>query len=565
MLASKEYVESLEKLENGKMINLRIRGVSMYPAIKDYDRLVIEPLMEKKINIGDILAVDKIGPEDRTFLIHRLIKIKKQDGKIEYYTKGDNSIETVDGPFEIHRIKGRVVRISRNNIDINLRSKLHLAFAPFIALLSREVPGILKVVSSINSAIAERRVLLSKLTKRIKNKDPLYVNAQELCLLLFNGLISGEPKEEAICLIQEGVRWNSFCDIAVNSARTVVILKNLKTLKDFVEIPEFVFERLENIRLNIISGALRSNAEFIEILRLFSQAQIKVIPLKGVILSQRLYGDMFSRGPSADMDLMIKESDRFKAADLLKKIGYQQVELNEFEAWQWHYDFSRPGACPLDLHWDITMMNRSSDRIEGFWLGAKRAEAGLSCYELSDEFNLLYLCVNLINSKGYKGLKSLFDIRDLVEKSRDFRWEFLVDKASEYKIRNSVFAALIQAKNIVDADVPPAVLSRLKAGTFKRLFINIFLNRSVVFGPGIRRRIMDGFLSYILFELLEADSLTDYLKIAKRVISPPRKVLELSLLLPAAKQPGPIDWQYGLCIIKRLCRASYKAVRVFLG
>lgn len=565
MLASKEYIESLEMLENGKVINLPIRGMSMYPVIKDYDRLVIEPVIGKGINIGDILAVDKADPDCRTFLIHRLIRIRRQSGKIEYYTKGDNSAKTTEGPFEISRIKGRVVRVRRKNIDINLRSKLHLAFAPLMALLSRELPGVLKVVNSINSIIVERQFLSAKLIKRIRNKDPLYDNAQGLCILLSNGLIDEEPSNKAIYLIREGVRWKSFTDIAINSARAPVILKNLKQLGDSVEIPGFVFERLENVRLNIIAGNLRFNKELIEILRSFSQAEIKAIALKGVTLCQRLYADIFSRGPSADIDLLIEENNRFEARELIKKMGYQEVLANEVETWLWHYDFSRPGAYALDLHWDITMMDRSAERINGFWLDAKRVEGETNYYELSDEFTLLYLCVNLINSKGYKGLKSFFDIRDLIGKSPDFRWEFFVKKAFEFKIKNSVFAALTQAKNIVGADVPGAALSGLKPGVFKRLFIRIFLNRSVVFGPGIRRRIMDGFLSYILFELLEADSLMAYLKIAKRVIFPPRKSLELALLLPTANQPRMIDWQYGLCVLNRLCRASYKAVKIFLG
>ncbi len=565
MLPAEEYIKSLEMLENGKVINLRIRGVSMYPAIKDYDKLVIEPVLNKRVGVGDILVVDKRDPDCRTFLIHRLVRISEQNGNVEYYTKGDNSTKAVEGPFQISRIKGRVISIRRNDIDINLRSKLHLSFAPLTALLSRKFPAILKVINNINNTIVERRLLFAKLIKRIRNKDPLYYNAQGLCILLSRGFIDEELNNKAIFLIREGVRWNRFVDIAINSARVVIIIKNLKVLSDYVEIPEFVFERLESMRLNAISQTARSNVELSGILKSFSQAQIKAIPLKGVVLSGRLYADISSRGPSADIDLLIRENDRLKAGDLMNKMGYREVPANEVEAWQWHDDFSQPGACPLDLHWDITMMNRSPERINGFWLDAKRVESGMDCYELSDEFTILYLCVNLINSKGYKGLKSFLDIRDLIEKSENFRWDLFVKKAFEFKIKNSVFAALIQAKKIVGADVPEAILSNLKPGVFKRLFVNIFMNRSVVFGPGVRRRILDGFLSYILFELLEADSLAAYLRIVKRVFLPPRKSLELSQLLPTARQPGRIDWQYGLCTVNRLCRAFYKAVKIFLG
>lgn len=565
MLNADEFIKSLEMLEAGNVIDLAIRGRSMYPAIKDFDKLRIEPLIEKKINNGDILAIDKIDSRSRTLLIHRLIRVSKQNGAINYYTKGDNATGGIEGPFDISQIKGRVISIRRNGININLNSGLNLTFAPLIALFSLRSPTFLKAYNSLASLIAERKLLFLKLIKRIKNRDPLCFNAQELCILLSRLGMNSERKSKATQLIQEGVRWNSFCDMAINSARPLTVIENLKGLDDFSQIPGFVFERLEKFGINTINSAAHSNAQLLEILKSFSQAQIKAIPLKGVILSRILYNDIASRVPGVDIDLLIKESDRLKSGELLKAMGYQEVAVNEVQAWQWYQDFYRPGFLALDLHWDITMMNRTPLRIDGFWQGAKPAGDEVGYYLFCDEFLMLYLCLNLINSKGYKSLKNFIDIHDLIEKSPGLNWGLIADKALEYNIKTSIFASLIAAKNIIDAPVPESVLAKLKPGILKRLFINIFLSRPVIFEPVLRRKIMEGFLDYIFFELLEASSLREYLKIGKRVFFPPKRSLELSLFLPTASPAKGQGFQYCLATLKRFCHASYKVVKVLLG
>ena len=69
-----------------------VTGDSMYPALKSYDVIIIEPI--KKVQINDIVIIDY---RDRNslfsnydFLVHRVTKIWEKDGVKFIQTKGDN-------------------------------------------------------------------------------------------------------------------------------------------------------------------------------------------------------------------------------------------------------------------------------------------------------------------------------------------------------------------------------------------------------------------------------------------------------------------------------------------
>jgi hypothetical protein len=360
--------------------------------------------------------------------------------------------------------------------------------------------------------------------------------------------------------------------MAISSGRTIFMLKNLKILQSFIDIPSFVIERLEMVRLEIITKSEKNHSGLLCILKNFSEARISVIPLKGTFLSGILYGDISLRGVSTDIDLLIREQDEKKACEIMQNLGYEEGREREIDAWRWHRDFFREGNLSVDLHWDITMTNRSIRRAEGLWQGVRRAEvvkngevAGY--FQWPQETLLLFLCVNLINSKGYRSLRGFFDIDALIVNSKALDWEAVVVNSFKYKANNSVYAGLLKSKEILNTKVPHFILERLRPSIIKRLLINLFLSRSVIFENNLRRKIMDGFLSYIFFEFLEARSTGDYLKIIKRVFFPPPEALELSYvnnLMPGGSKINS-KLQYAIYLLKRYARSFDKIRSLILG
>lgn len=268
--------------------------------------------------------------------------------------------------------------------------------------------------------------------------------------------------------------------------------------------------------------------ELKRVLRYFSERGIAVIPLKGIALAERLYGDVAARDRSVDTDLLVKEKDRERGAAALKELGYIPAYAGETEAYEWCRTFHNPKKNMIELHWDITMMVRSPERIEGLWRGARpRQWEGVSFYDLEPAELLLYLAAHLVNSDSFRHLKYLCDIDRLIGKyGNEIEWDSLIAKAVEWRLSGSLYTALKVTGDILGTDFPEDELRRLRVSFPKKIFIRAFAGRSVVFRSRVRRRILDKFLSYILFEIMEANSLKDHVNIFKRVLFPPREMME---------------------------------------
>ncbi|MEW6170002.1 MAG: nucleotidyltransferase family protein [Candidatus Omnitrophota bacterium] len=543
----------MHSLKDGQNIDVCVHGDSMYPYIKDYDILTIAPNIDKILHLGDIVAVRHAEREDDTYFnyIHRLVKITSRNDQPLFFTKADNAAKCLEGYFVRRQILGKVITIKRNGTIINTQTISHRIFNRLSAYFSLRAPLLFKIINNFFCLILEYPLLVNKMLKRFQCADPLFFNAQQLVIAVNAGINNIEKRNNALNLIKEGVRWNRFCDMVIDNGRSEEIIKSLKTLTDFIKVPTFVFERLQRFQIESIGLSEQHYRQSLMILEIFSQAQIKAIPLKGTYLSKRLYGDISMRGMSADIDFLIKEEDEAIAVGLLEKNGYKQVEEEKYKTWRWNKLFIKKDSFPLHLLWDITMMKRSKERIEGFWKEAKKinleaANRAFFYYEWPDETLLLYLCVDLVNSRGYRSIKYFYEIATLIEKSKNsFDWDSFIKNAIEYRIDNSVFAALHQTKYILGTGVPDYVLSRLKPGILKRLLIKIFLSRCVIFNANFRRRVLEGFLSYVFFEILEAGSIEDCLKIIKRLFPPPQEV-------------GWSKWQYAIYILRRFSRLFNK-------
>ncbi len=80
----------------------------------------------------------------------------------------------------------------------------------------------------------------------------------------------------------------------------------------------------------------KMHAELKAILSLFRLNNVKLMPLKGSIISARFYPEPALR-PMADLDLLIRPEDFERSAVLLAQLGYEQTVVH----WK-HTEFSRP-------------------------------------------------------------------------------------------------------------------------------------------------------------------------------------------------------------------------------
>ena len=100
---------------------------SMEPNINKGDLLFLQGVDPEDIEVGDVIVYDAHGlwlgaPDDP--IVHRVIDIFKEDGKLYFVTKGDANREGIDEPVGFDRIVGKLAQIERDGLKINYESPL---------------------------------------------------------------------------------------------------------------------------------------------------------------------------------------------------------------------------------------------------------------------------------------------------------------------------------------------------------------------------------------------------------------------------------------------------------
>lgn len=187
---------------------------------------------------------------------------------------------------------------------------------------------------------------------------------------------------------------------------------------------------------------LALHGEFLRLQTAFSIANIQMMPLKGTMLSQRLYGDIGLR-QMKDIDLLVKPDKLFSSLDLLAKNGYQiNLHPNLFKKkdlvlkrW-WHIECYQPVLkIHLELHWRFERVQDVAQESK-WW-------SWLEPSDPQDEiiFEFLFLCLHGA-SHGWSRLKWLGDVMVLMERFNDNEWQKTLELSSSLKM-NEIVAQVI--------------------------------------------------------------------------------------------------------------------------
>ena len=336
-------------------------------------------------------------------------------------------------------------------------------------------------------------------------------------------------EEEILMLIKEGIDFEYFVQVAREKGGASLAYQSLKFYTPSNDTEK---KALHDLRVSYLETAAANShykEELIRILAAFRERGVGAIPLKGIALAERLYGDITSRDQSIDADLLVREKDKERGRRILEDMGYSFTPLDEREEYKWYYAFHKQGQKMIELHWDITMMVRSKARIEGLWRGTEDiGQNGSQYLDFKPEELLLYLSAHLVNSDSFRKLKYISDINRLIEKYRDeIDWGRVLKKANEWNMRGSLYTALRLDRELFGSRMPQGLLRRIGIPAANRLLIKTLANRTVIFKKNsLRRRFLDMFLSYILLELVEARSPKEYFYTFKKALFPPKEVME---------------------------------------
>jgi len=289
------------------------------------------------------------------------------------------------------------------------------------------------------------------------------VPEDELCLLLSRGQLSPGVQRRALELLSKPLQWKLLLERTTDHQVLPLIYHSLRIL-EFHRVPPEVRAQVKT--------AFRTNAvrnEFLvrelgRVLELLEKARIPVIPLKGVILAELLYGDP-ALHVCWDLDLLVPRGEVLRTRRLILAHGYTSPFPEEFFV---RHQFHTSADCPLlpqieravlpyllELHW--TLLQHSSqdeEAMQDLWSLARPKEFfGVQAYSLTPEWEFLYLAVHAAYHK-WQTLKWLADIHELcVTTSID--WPQVREKAARFELDSVVGPTLTACSSLFGTPKPP--------------------------------------------------------------------------------------------------------------
>ncbi len=210
-------------------------------------------------------------------------------------------------------------------------------------------------------------------------------------------------------------------------------------------VPPKTKELLKSHRTRQVVSALSQVAELKKIANLFAEAEISLIPLKGVALSQELYGDHCIRS-AGDLDILVHPEDVEKAEELLSKAGYRHaLGFNEMGERQkchilktlHHHEYINDIRCVhIELHWRSYLW--TDEQVASLWESSRSStwlDASLS--HLTRDANILFLADHGARH-DWLCLKWLSDLAMLMQDLSADDWLSLLKKAGFFDLQKVV-------------------------------------------------------------------------------------------------------------------------------
>lgn len=215
------------------------------------------------------------------------------------------------------------------------------------------------------------------------------------------------------------------------------------------------------------------NEQFLKISKLFSDANIPLIPLKGIALIQNIYTDWGFRY-LGDIDILVKAEDVLKSAEILSALGYTHRKVYFDRQFPYSIYLNSLVFCQsskinysLHLHWHLLnttlpffMYQLNMDDI---WADARieRTKDGdlvmMAAHQL-----LVYLSLHAFHH-SFESPVLLQDIKKAVEFYKaELDWPGALDCAKRWNARMPFYLALYLTSRIYGADIPEDIINSVK-------------------------------------------------------------------------------------------------------
>ncbi|MEC4675717.1 MAG: nucleotidyltransferase family protein [Nitrospirota bacterium] len=285
--------------------------------------------------------------------------------------------------------------------------------------------------------------------------------AVSLILLLSRVSPPAEIIGTAERVIKEGIDWKRFCDLSMVHGVAPLIYKNIGSFSD---LPEDVLNILKSAYFHNLRDSLSAANELAGIVAALEEEGVDVVPVKGLLMTEELYGDI-GLYPSADIDILVKREDVHRAAGTMKETGYDgESGMDDFRLDNYQdVSFHKAGKKPVEMHTSLGKPRYFNLPWDFWWEDLREKDFDGRGYKvLSPEKTLVYACMHLFGH-GYSPLKFIVGVAEMLRIFSDvLRWDKLQEYSERYNIYQPMMLSLYLASKLLDAPIPPEIAGRLK-------------------------------------------------------------------------------------------------------
>jgi hypothetical protein len=184
---------------------------------------------------------------------------------------------------------------------------------------------------------------------------------------------------------------------------------------------------------------------FEDVVQLFDAADIQVCALKGPALAARLYHDATARS-SIDLDFLVAPDNLERVVDLMRDHGYSygpEATASYLRRHSHHLHFSRPGALPVEIHFQSYAGFGVTLPASALLDRARRYAFSDRCQVLvpSAEDEVIYLS---IHAAGHYFVRLLWlcDLKFLLRQNPTLDWEVVAARARSAELGTAVGYAI---------------------------------------------------------------------------------------------------------------------------
>lgn len=284
-------------------------------------------------------------------------------------------------------------------------------------------------------------------------------------------------KDRIETLLRQKIDGQSLLKTARMHQLTPLLFHNLKEM----EIPEEIIKALKDGYILTLIANLKREAEQKRIFELLTENGIDFVPLKGLILAKRYYGDIALR-PTTDVDFLVKRKDVIKVRDLLVLIGYKSGGNYGEEYYlkaHYHLFLSKTskegkGGYAVEVHWNLMLSDLIVIDPNNFWENTTHIELDQQQIKvLQPEIDLFHAFLSFYYDP-IPSLKCLVDFVEILQSSRQgINWEVFNDLIKIYKLDAPLQLCLRFASECLGSREPFKYIRARRVFFLQRALINL--------------------------------------------------------------------------------------------